>query len=913
MTVVLLMSLLLPDSGSSEETRADVILHVGAQDDIKTRNLLLMNDIWTRSVLFPLYSTVALFAPGTEELMPYLLKGIDADDDGIFELSEYGVFEKATETNRSIVTAYYDFNEVYFHDGVQATMEDLLFSYHLLALDPLNTPLDVLKDANGWPDSNFSSSRWLWVYPVDDMWDPLISVGEDDTLTFALHFESQASYSGFSQHTLGEMKLLPRHLWESTGKMCLQSEEGLCSYWEDDLHDDHGLAVDPTTSNGIPQADPQAFKFDLARLWCMEDDEVIGTGPFEFDEWDHGMSVHLVKFEDFYASATDRNGDGYLTRPNIDGIRFKIYKTSQAAVFALQAGEIDVISWEIPPEFINWLLRDPNIELGSSVGQSFAYVGYDMTASPFGYPNNDPSQGDDGLYLRKAIAHLIDKETVVTSLLQNYGYPGDQPVSPSDTLLYNESVQKYQFHLLAAEEILDDYYTLGGLSLGYGVSGYRRLPTIGDKEIGVSCPIADFDPLRGQACSIILSNMRAVRLNAVWRTSSVFNGPDYDIWIGADTRSSDLVEYYYKTFHSRGGLMHQYSKRPGFQNTTFDTLVEEARREFNVSKQIRLAKQCSGMLADALPYDYIYFRTNAEAYRSDKFLNWTMGRMGSIIRESFWSLIGIHPPMPKLFGLSVWSASAVKSGEEIPVTATARFLDGVGMAGANVEICVSTLDSRVDPGNLSFELQRGRCVNGLTNINGDLIVGYEAPLITVESARAYFLATAEAEDFGKVSAKGQTTVYAGSVEFLSIMIEMMAGDVVFAGDSLPMSIEVIDQQGLPVAGTVLTLVSSPDGLVFSPSGEITLGEGSGMIWVEAPLQVLDGEDELYFMVTVTASAQEYGSFDTWKEITVVRSKSPPDEPESNVIDDWTVWLISLLLAAIGISALVRYVHPPRKQ
>ena len=57
--------------------------------------------------------------------------------------------ENATLTgsaNRAdwVVTAYYDFNYVYFHDGYQATLEDLLFTYHLDALDPKTIALDVL-------------------------------------------------------------------------------------------------------------------------------------------------------------------------------------------------------------------------------------------------------------------------------------------------------------------------------------------------------------------------------------------------------------------------------------------------------------------------------------------------------------------------------------------------------------------------------------------------------------------------------------------------------------------------------------------------------------------------------------------------------------------------------------------------
>ncbi|MFQ6129047.1 MAG: ABC transporter substrate-binding protein [Thermoplasmata archaeon] len=899
----LLASLSLVDSGAGEQTREETVLRVGAQDDTKSRNFLAISDVWSRNVLFPIYSTVALFAPETEELLPYVLKGIDTDDDGIFEQTEYGEFQKQADSNLSLVTAYYDFNGVYFHDGVQATIDDLLFSYHLFALDPGVTSLEVLQDTSNQEGSNYSTTRWLWVYPVEDVWDPSILVGGNAELTFALRFELQADYNGFSEHTLGEMKIIPRHLWEGTGKICRDSENGTCLGWEEDIHDNFGLALDPVTGNGIPAADPDAFQFSKAETWLMEDDLVIGTGPFKFDIWDPGVYVRLTKYDDFYADALDRNGSKYMHQPHIDGIVFKIYKTAQAAVYALQAGEIDVISWSVPPEFISDLLRDPNIEVSMSMGHEFAYLAYHMRRSPFGYPGGDPSQGDVGLYLRKTIAHLIDRETIVSTLLQGLGLPGPQHIHPDNVTWYNESAPKYDYDLDAARQILDDHYTVEGFALGYGPSGYRNLPVIGDREVEILCPQADYDPIRASACNMIAYNMRNVGINAGWGQPSFVDfmemviNRNFEMWVMEQTMPSDIIEFYYATFYSKGG-----GNLAGFQNETFDSLVEEAREEPDMSRRIRLAKQCSGILADALPHDVIYFRANVEPYRDDRFVNWTKGRSGSIFRESFWSLIGIHRPLPTRFGLSLSSVSAMKSGDRIPVVATVRDLSGVGMPEVRVEVCVSVLNTRISPGNLTLGSQRGLCVSGETDINGNLGVSYEAPITSNESVRVHFTATAEIPEMGEASGKSATIVYPGP-EFLSIGIEMTDGDIVFAGDSIRMTIEVTDWQGLLVEGTAVTLDSSPEGLVFYPSSETILEHGIGTISVEVPLEILGEEDELSFGVTVTATAEGYGPFEALREITVLRTEPPPMLPDT--ASGWRWGLIGVLLGAIVFSALAR--------
>ena len=206
-----------------------------------------------------------------------------------------------------------------------------------------------------------------------------------------------------------------------------------------------------------------------------------------------------------------------------------------------------------------------------------------MRSSPLGYPNNDPSQGDDGLHLRKAIAHVIDKKTIVTDWLQNFGYAGDQPVSPAFTRWYNASVTKYDFNLTTASQILNDYYTIGGFGLGYGPSGYRNLPTIGDSQIEIICPTASYDPIRAAACDMIAENMTAVGLNAAANHLAFGDISDrlatrtMDMWILGWRITSDPPEYYHSFFHSSNAPSGQ--NHPGFQNAEFDNLITNALAE----------------------------------------------------------------------------------------------------------------------------------------------------------------------------------------------------------------------------------------------------------------------------------------------------------------------------------------------
>ncbi len=865
-----------------EGTRADLVLRVGAQDDTKTKNIFGATDVWSMNVLGPVYEGVGQEDPATWLPIPYLLKGIDADGDGTFDLDEYGVYDK--ESDPLEVTAYYDFNGIYSHDGVQMTMDDLLFGYHINALDPLVISLDVLKDKNNLPGSNYSTTRWLRIWPVNDVWDNAIPVGPDTALTFALHLSQYQAYANFKKYTLNGATVYPKHIWEGTGKICLDATAGVCSSWKENIHDDFGYAYDPVTHNGVPQ--PDSYEYSEAEQWSPADDEVIGTGAFEFDNWSPGVSALLNKYEDYYASALDCERVGtppvcqgtwfsYMHQPTIDGMLFKIYKTAQAAVFALQAGEIEVVSWSVPPEFVGGLLVDPNVGISSNAEKGFFYLSYNMRRSPFGYPNNDPSQGDDGIWLRKAMALVIDKKTIVTTLLQNFGVAGDQPVSPAFTKWYNASVTKYEYDLAAAGQMLDDHYTesfQGGPGLGWS-GGYRNLPTIGDREVEILCPQADYDPIRASACNMIASNARDVGLNIVAKLMAFgeivdrLDNREMDMWVLGWRIGSDPPDYYHAFFYSGNAPAGQ--NYGGFQNETFDDLIIQARAELNPDAQATLIKQCSGLLMEAVPYDVLYFRTNIEAYRADRFINWTVGEAGSIFGASFWSRIGIHPPSPDALTISPpVLKSAVASDSTESVVATVRDPDGNTISDAPVQM---TLTGSGDLGNLSIPLgESGTTVNGTTNINGQLLVNYIAP--TVETVTEVFV-SAQALDFGTYPASSmqfsRVKVQPPGTQFLSVLHEP-SFFALEEGDAMPIDVTVTDQDGFAVEGASVNLTTIPSGPTLTPDHGITDSVGTiGTVVFTAPAELAgDVESQSFDLIVNVTLAGYILALDT-KEITVL--------------------------------------------
>src|SRR3990170_4426643 len=158
---VSLVAVLLAPAGEIRAQGPD-ILSVGQPDQMKTRNFLApgaWEDPHTMSVLARVYDTPVQRDPSTGEIVPRLAVGIDGNGNGILDPAEVGRF--APSAGARDITVFYDFTPATFHDGVPLGIMDVLFSYHVLAMQPITSgPIRVLMG------SNYTTTHWLWVLPV---------------------------------------------------------------------------------------------------------------------------------------------------------------------------------------------------------------------------------------------------------------------------------------------------------------------------------------------------------------------------------------------------------------------------------------------------------------------------------------------------------------------------------------------------------------------------------------------------------------------------------------------------------------------------------------------------------------------------------------------------------------------------
>ncbi len=841
-----------PDDGTRQED-ITYVLRIAMQDDVKTLNPLVAGDVWTWNVIGYLYEGPLNSDPDTDELIPYIAVGSangtgkGTDDEWGWDDLNQGVFGFTPEadwdpqmTGIKETTIFYDFTDVTWHDGTQMTIKDVMFAYHVQSqLPDWVSSVKCLMDKGGEDGTNFPDTHKLYIDKVYE---------SDDNLHAALRFELQTPFADFFRNTLSAF-LIPYHVWGTTVS---------------------GQAVDDTMIWSDPGYSKDHDKaWDSAAALDWDNPNPVGSGTFKFHSWNPGVGAKIETYrEHFYKEGWNPEYDenGNARQPTIEAMVFKIYKTAEQAVLALKNNDVDYIAWSIPPTFVQEIMNEPDLGVKQSAEKGFFYLAYNMRLPSFGY--ND--QGEDiAMPFRKAVAHCIDKQTVVQRLLQNFGIPGDGPVSSISTW-YNNTIPKYDFDPAEAKNILERAgYKLTNPSQEAGTGNWWLNPDgspIGsgdDGKIEILTPPADYDPIRAQAGLMIAKQMQDVGIYAesiAMDFGTIVNHidtRDFDMYILGWRIGSDPTDFLYAFFHSSTAAEGQ--NYPGYKNSSFDAIIDEARETGDEDARLNLILDAQAAIAYDLPYDVLYFRTNIEAYRADRFTGWVTGSSGSIY--NWRSILELRPPSNKwLNARFVNTVSAIESNAttdvEVLVTGITKNPDGTlsraPVAGAFVEL-------NVTDGTLSK-------YSDTTDSSGKIRLSFTAPYVeptadNIKNGSGILLsiASAELEEYDTAPNKlTLMTAYPEGVDFLAVQMEADP-DVIDDKDATGTAgltsvvITVTDQSNNPVSGADVVIQVDPKEPDISPEVATTDSEGKASFSFKAK----DIDEDKEYTVSVIAFKTGY--------------------------------------------------------
>jgi len=161
----------------------------------------------------------------------------------------------------------------------------------------------------------------------------------------------------------------------------------------------------------------------------------LGTGPYRIAEWKTGEYVLLEKVNDYW------RGPEY---PKIDRVLFRFLANTTTRVNQLKSGEVHVVAL-VPWDKVRELRSVPTLRLNQVLGNGYEHVTLNERRFP----------AFQDVRVRRALAHAIDRELIVRTILDSLVTTVDGAIQPL-SWAYEPDVRKYPYDTAAANRLLED-------------------------------------------------------------------------------------------------------------------------------------------------------------------------------------------------------------------------------------------------------------------------------------------------------------------------------------------------------------------------------------------------------------------------------------------------------------------------
>jgi ABC-type transport system substrate-binding protein len=333
---------------------------------------------------------------------------------------------------------------------------------------------------------------------------------------------------------------------------------------------------------------------------------------------------------------------GPMDGPHFKEIRFKIYATSEAEVSGLLAGDVDIVDFFEAEQI-------PDIQAGLDDG-SLAYTqAAEQGMWVWDFQNQRyPLNITD---FRRALAHLVDKDYIVSEALQGLAYPLDTFLgSPGYGPWAGTDFVTYEFNLTRAGEILDN---LGFTQIETGDdAGWRQDPQTGEK----------MRPLTIIARTEHAHRIFAARELAKWMDRDtgigipydlqevprsvasplVFLENDYDIYTGGWGGGPD-VDWLWDLHHSESAPSNNYILA---RNSTLDAALDQAKFGSTYEEVLEGVQKAQRIISEQVVRIPLYAKAYLSPYNSrlENVVNlpWWQGVTNWMALYSTWDGLPIH-------------------------------------------------------------------------------------------------------------------------------------------------------------------------------------------------------------------------------------------------------------------------------
>ena len=308
---------------------------------------------------------------------------------------------------------------------------------------------------------------------------------------------------------------------------------------------------------------------------------IVGCGPWIFERWEKGKEISLRRNENYYG-----------LKPHLKRRVIKVIKEPAAQLQALRNGEMDRIGllpeqWDKQTDDKKFTDRFDKFKYFLQV---YYYIGYNQRRDLF-----------QDRRTRVALTHLVDRQRIVDEVYLGLA----RPVTGNfyiDGPYYNHSVKPYPFDSARAKELLadagwadtdgDGVLDKDGKKFEFvlltvsGSKTFERIAEIVREDFAKAGILTTINPLEWSVYTERLDE---------WNFDVCALG-----WINTGWEADP-----YQIWHSSQADLKKASNHIGFRNAEADSIIETARREFDVEKRIELYHRFHQILHEEQPYTFL--------------------------------------------------------------------------------------------------------------------------------------------------------------------------------------------------------------------------------------------------------------------------------------------------------------------
>jgi peptide/nickel transport system substrate-binding protein len=318
----------------------------------------------------------------------------------------------------------------------------------------------------------------------------------------------------------------------------------------------------------------------------------VGTGPFQFAEWQPNGFVRLTRNENYYVEG----------KPALDAVVFNFVPEAATRQVGITSGEYDLLPG-IDPATALQLQGQPGVTVAETRDIAYTLVGMNAEREPF-----------DDARVRQAVNLLLNRQEIIDGALFGSGVPAG-PLSPA---LVNWAVDPAEFacytqDVEAARALLEEAGVQTPLRVTMTV-----LPRQDVRDIAQVVQ----QQLAAGGIEVELLNQEIGQFVQDWRNSN------FDLFASSNGGSPDPDEYFYRTFVS-GGSTNVFK----YADAEIDEWLEAGRVETAPEARRAIYDQVQAKLACEGPAAHIAYGTLFTAVGDgvEGFVIYPNGRLTSLV------------------------------------------------------------------------------------------------------------------------------------------------------------------------------------------------------------------------------------------------------------------------------------------